>query len=151
MCVLSPCSPRSSPSGRPGSRAEPCRGPWRVPCHRTPPPPFTPFVEVASMPEPNVNRRNFLKTTAAGATALSLTAASANRVLGANERLRIAFLGVGGRCQQHIDTVLQMIKEGKPVQAVAVCDVWDGDAKLGSGKGRGLFPSAKRCGIKEDK
>ena len=104
------------------------------------------------MPEPNnVNRRDFLKTTAAGATALSLTAASAKRVLGANERLRIAFLGVGGRCQQHIDTVLKMIKEGKPVAAVAVCDVWDGDAKLGSGKGRGLYPSAKRCGIPKDK
>src|SRR5262249_51449039 len=32
---------------------------------------------------------------------------------------------------------------------VAVCDVWDGDAELGSGKGRGLYPSAKRCGISE--
>ncbi len=103
------------------------------------------------MPKPNVNRRDFLKTTAAGATALSLTAASASRVFGANERLRVAFLGVGGRCQQHIDTVLQMIEEGKPVAAVAVCDVWDGDQKLGSGKGRGLYPSAKRCNIKEDK
>jgi predicted dehydrogenase len=99
----------------------------------------------------NVNRRSFLKTTAVGATALSLTAASANRVLGANERLRIAFLGVGGRCQQHIDTVLKMIQEGKPVAAVAVCDVWDGDQTLGRGQGRGLYPSAKRCGIKEDK
>src|SRR5262249_44841493 len=33
---------------------------------------------------------------------------------------------------------------------VAVCDVWDGDAALGSGKGRGLYPTAKRCGLKED-
>src|SRR4051812_23639806 len=102
------------------------------------------------MPRSNVRRRDFLKTTAAGATALSLTAASAKRVLGANERVNIAFLGVGGRCQQHIDVILELQKENKGVQPVAVCDVWDGDPKLGSGKGRGLYPSAKRCGIKED-
>ena len=36
------------------------------------------------MSKSNLNRRNFLKTAAAGATALSLTAASANRVYGAN-------------------------------------------------------------------
>src|SRR5262249_30617872 len=79
------------------------------------------------------------------------TAASFNRVYGANERIGIGFLGVGGRCQQHIDVILQMQKEGKKVAPVAVCDVWDGDDKLGSGKGRGLYPSAKRCGIKNDK
>src|SRR5687767_6193748 len=96
------------------------------------------------MAKPGVNRRNFLKTSAVGATALTLTAASANRVYGANERIGIAFLGVGGRCQQHIDEVLKMVKEGKAVRPVAVCDVWDGDAKLGRGQGRGLYPSAKR-------
>src|SRR5690606_31558318 len=102
------------------------------------------------MSENNVDRRHFLKTGAAGASALALTAASYRKVYGANERLGIAFLGVGGRCQQHIDVILQMKKEGKPVTPVAVCDVWDGDDELGRGKGRGLYPSAKRCEIKED-
>jgi predicted dehydrogenase len=113
-----------------------------------------------SLPEPKElsmstkrpDRRDFLKTTAAAGTALAFSAATYQRVYGANEKLRIGFLGVGGRCQQHIDVVLKMIQEGKPVAAVAVCDVWDGDEKLGSGKGRGLYPSAKRCGIeKSDK
>jgi predicted dehydrogenase len=99
------------------------------------------------MPQSKVHRRNFLKTTAAGASALTLTAASAGRVLGANEQVRIAFLGVGGRCQQHIDSILKMVSEKKPVKPVAVCDVWDGNSELGSGKGRGLYPSAKRCGV----
>src|SRR5262245_36434289 len=103
------------------------------------------------MPDPNVNRRDFLKTTAAGATALSLTAASAARVKGANERINIGYLGVGGRCQQHIDVLLEMQKEKKDVAGVAVCDVWNGDSKLGSGKGRGLFPSALRCGLKAER
>ena len=102
------------------------------------------------MSNSNVDRRDFLRVSAAGGTALALSAASARRVYGANERLRIGFLGVGGRCQQHIDVILQMQKEGKAVVPVAVCDVWDGDQKLGSGKGRGLYPSAKRCGIKDD-
>jgi predicted dehydrogenase len=105
------------------------------------------------MAKSNVNRRDFLKTTAAGAagaTALSLTAASYNHVLGANDALRIGFLGVGGRCQQHIDEILKMRDGKKGVMPVAVCDVWDGDPELGNKKGRGLYPSAKRCGLKED-
>jgi predicted dehydrogenase len=43
-----------------------------------------------------------------------------------------------------------MQKENKGVRPVAVCDVWDGDSTLGRGKGRGLYPSAHRCGLKED-
>src|SRR5207253_1606797 len=30
---------------------------------------------------------------------------------------------------------------------VAVCDVWDGDPELGNRQGRGLYPSAQRCGL----
>lgn len=96
-----------------------------------------------------VNRRRFLQTSATGALALS--AASASRVYGANERLGVAFLGVGGRCQQHIDALLEMKKNNGKVDLVAVNDVWDGDDKLGREKGRGLYPSAKRCGIANDK
>jgi predicted dehydrogenase len=100
--------------------------------------------------ESPVDRRDFLKASAAAGAALSLTAASAKRVYGANERLSIGFLGVGGRCQQHIDVILEMQGKKLPVAPVAVCDVWDGDPELGSKKGRGLYPSAKRCGIKDD-
>ncbi len=102
------------------------------------------------MAKKRVNRRNFLKTTAASASTLALTAASYAKVKGANDKVRLGFLGVGGRCQQHLDVILQMQKEGKAVVPVAVCDVWDGQVKPGVIKGRGLYPSAKRCGIKED-
>src|SRR5437763_12853551 len=99
----------------------------------------------------NVNRRNFLKTgalAAAGGAALTLPAASYDQVGGANNRVRIGFLGVGGRCQQHI-TVINALRmaDVNSVQPVAVSDVWDGDAALGSGLGRGLNPSAVRCGL----
>ncbi|HLN29578.1 MAG TPA: Gfo/Idh/MocA family oxidoreductase [Gemmataceae bacterium] len=98
------------------------------------------------MPQSNVNRRDFLKSTAVGATALSLTAASAKRVFGANERIGIAFLGTGGRCQEHIRIITKMQKANKGVAAVAVCDVWDGNKKVG----RGLYPSAEKCGLNHD-
>lgn len=104
------------------------------------------------MSKKNVDRRGFLKGSAAGAAALSLSAAAYSEIRGANDTIRVGFLGVGGRCQQHLDVVVdELQKENKGVKAVAVCDVWDGDPKLGmkNGKpqGRGLYPSAKRCGI----
>jgi predicted dehydrogenase len=98
----------------------------------------------------SANRRDFFKTTAAVGAAVSLTAASYERVQGANEQINIAFLGAGGRSQQHIDPVLKMVGEKKPVRPVGVCDVWDGQVVANLIKGRGLYPSADRCGLKHD-
>ena len=104
------------------------------------------------MSEP-VDRRDFVKTGVAAGAALAFTAASYDRVYGANENLRIGFLGVGGRAQQHIDVILKM-RDGKGgVVPVAASDVWDGDFTKGMNRttgiasGQGLFPAAKRCGI----
>ncbi|HEV3384228.1 MAG TPA: Gfo/Idh/MocA family oxidoreductase [Gemmata sp.] len=102
------------------------------------------------MPSP-LDRRKFLGS----AAALSLSAASYANVSGSNERLRIGFLGCGGRAQAHIDLVNRFATEKKPVAAVAVCDVWDGledeyEVHFG-GKitrrrySQGLFPSARKC------
>lgn len=96
------------------------------------------------------NRRTFLQTTAVASAAMTLPAASYAKVAGANGKINIAFLGVGGRCQQHVDVALKMRDEKKGVEPFAVCDVWDGDQSKGKGKGQGLIPTAQRCGIKED-
>jgi predicted dehydrogenase len=106
-----------------------------------------------------MKRRTFLKTTAAStvaASALALDAKTYAQVQGANNRINIAFLGVGGRCQQHIDVILAMQRaNANSVRPVAVCDVWDGNARLGRRpdggfNGRGLYPSAERCGLRRD-
>jgi predicted dehydrogenase len=106
-----------------------------------------------------MKRRTFLKTTAAStvaATAMTLDAKTYAQARGANERIGIAFLGVGGRCQQHIDVILAMQRaNANSVRPVAVCDVWDGNARLGRRpdggfNGRGLYPSAERCGLRRD-
>jgi predicted dehydrogenase len=95
------------------------------------------------MGQSNVDRRDFLKAAAAGASALSLTAASAARVAGANERIGVAFIGTGGRCQAHLNIINQLKKETGTIEPVAVCDVWDGNKKVG----RGLYPSAEKVGL----
>jgi predicted dehydrogenase len=89
------------------------------------------------------SRRNFLAATGAAA----LTAKSYAAVRGANGQLNVAFVGVGGRCQMHVDVILAMQKEGKGVVPFAVCDVWDGNQEKSKGKGAGLYPTAKRCGL----
>ena len=93
------------------------------------------------------HRRDFFHASAAAGTALTLAANSYAKVKGANDRINVGFIGVGGRCQMHVDTILQMKAEGKGVEPFAVCDVWDGNQTKVKGKGQGLYPTAKRCGL----
>src|SRR3954453_2388580 len=100
-----------------------------------------------------VTRRSFLET--AGAATGGVVAArgfahpAVAKVKGANEKLNFAILGPGGRAQAHIGHLLAMKKEGRPVDIVGVCDVWDGyegEVTKWDGKGketlrRGLYPS----------
>jgi len=63
-----------------------------------------------------ITRRTF----SAGAAALALTAASARRVHGANERVRLGFIGVGNRGSQLLDAFLKL----NDIQVTAFCDVY---------------------------
>ncbi len=68
-----------------------------------------------------ISRRAFVSASAASIVA---TAASANRVLGANNRLRIGIIGCGGLAQgAHIPSLMKM-KEADNVEIAAVCDVY---------------------------
>jgi len=65
------------------------------------------------------SRRGFLKSSAAlGA------AASYRRVLGANDRLRLGFVGVGNRGTGIANTVTKLIEAGANVEIAAVCDIY---------------------------
>jgi len=78
------------------------------------------------MPEP-VNRRHFIKTTgtlAAAAGVSSLASASAN-AKGSNERIRIGFIGPGGRgFGAHVKTLAKMKNNGANIELVAVAEVY---------------------------
>lgn len=107
-----------------------------------------------------VTRRGFLETSGAAAGAIATAAAFPHPAVagakGANEKLNFAILGAGGRMQAHIGVLLDMKKENQTVDILGVCDVWDGGPTMPgrkNGRGepseqeRGLFPSAKRCGL----
>jgi predicted dehydrogenase len=64
------------------------------------------------------NRRTFTK---AAAAATALTAAGYSRVLGANDRVQIGFIGVGNRGDQLLDAFLTH----KDQDTVALCDVYE--------------------------
>src|SRR5512136_1804282 len=61
--------------------------------------------EMATMAK--VTRRRFLKSSAAGAGVLICGTGATSRVFGANERLRIAVVGINGRGGSHISGYLQ--------------------------------------------
>ena len=65
---------------------------------------------------PRITRRDFTKTAAAATT----TALSASRVWGANERVRVGFIGLGNRGDQ----VLSAFLTHKDCDVVAVCDIY---------------------------
>src|SRR5437016_6019421 len=62
-----------------------------------------------------INRRAFTAT----ASALALTAASAGRVFGANEKVRLGFIGMANRGTQVLDAFLKL----DDIQVTAICDV----------------------------
>jgi predicted dehydrogenase len=64
-----------------------------------------------------LSRRDFARR---AALACSATALSSKRVLGANERIRLGFIGLGNRGDQVLDAFLQH----KDAEVVAVCDLY---------------------------
>ena len=79
----------------------------------------------------SMSRRDFIK--AAGATAAGVVAGSllgssqvmaAPRVIGANDRISIGIIGIGGMGGGHLN-VLKNMQDDQNIKIVAVCDVWD--------------------------
>ena len=81
-------------------------------------------------------RRDFIRkvgvgVAAAAAAAKNVDAAAKHitfaqgRVIGANDRINVGFVGCGGRMNAHIRRIMERNKERADVQAVAVNDIWD--------------------------
>lgn len=77
----------------------------------------------------NDSRRQFLKTSATAAAAASLvglSARSARAAAGSNERLRIGFIGPGGRgFGAHVKSLCELHKEGRKIDLVGVAEVYE--------------------------
>ena len=71
-----------------------------------------------------LDRRSFLKT--AGIAGLALSRLSAqNRVLGANDRIQLGVIGVGGRGSGDAASFQKFGEKNNACQIVAVCDVYE--------------------------
>lgn len=68
-------------------------------------------------------RRRFMKTSGAAVAAAAASARSYGRVLGANDRINIGFLGCGARSAGH-RRMVEMSFQEKNLGVVAVCDLW---------------------------
>ena len=89
--------------------------------------------------QPETSRREFIRQVGAGAIAAAGSAAAEGRplaarqapavakgrVIGANDRINVGFVGCGGRMNAHIRRVMERNKDRGDVQAVAVNDIWD--------------------------
>src|SRR5215467_8256733 len=87
-----------------------------------------------------MDRRDFLR----GASAAGMTALSASRVLGANDRINIGLIGCGGRGRY----VARLMRDGSPnVAYTAVADVYNKNADIArewAGSDARSFPDFRR-------
>ena len=93
------------------------------------------------MTKQNTTRRDFIRQVSGGAVAAAgvvagggieaarqapqVTTSAKGRILGANDRINVGFVGCGGRMNTHIRRIMERSKERGDVQAVAVNDIWD--------------------------
>jgi predicted dehydrogenase len=84
-----------------------------------------------------VSRRRFLQSASFLAASASLSARSWGRVLGANDRLRVASIGTGGKGWSDLNDTAATPK----VQIVALCDIDESKAHLGQAAEK--WPDAK--------
>ncbi|MBN1347131.1 MAG: Gfo/Idh/MocA family oxidoreductase [Phycisphaerae bacterium] len=75
-----------------------------------------------------LNRRSFLKSSAkmagvAGAAVVGASGGPAHGVTGANEKIRLATIGVHGQGFYHVKRLMELKKKGKNVDVVALCDI----------------------------
>jgi len=82
------------------------------------------------MTDSELSRRRFIGKAAAGTVGVAvssgvsaMSAVSYNRILGANDRINIGFLGCGDRSSSH-QTMVRAAEQSKHLGVVAVCDIW---------------------------
>ena len=80
------------------------------------------------MDRTRVTRRTFVKNSAAAAAVMAAAPAvlaASNPAPGPNDRIRIGFIGLGGRCQAHFDSAFRLHNEGAPIEIASLCDVFN--------------------------
>jgi predicted dehydrogenase len=79
----------------------------------------------------HISRRVFLQTTGAIAAGATFAARSYAKVVGANDRIRIGFIGAGGMASGHMQAIHEL-REKNNLEPVIVADCWKTRAEQGA-------------------
>jgi predicted dehydrogenase len=94
-----------------------------------------------------INRREFLEksaaTVAAGAV-LPRTALSYSRVLGANDRISLAHVGIGNRGRD-LDLIASKLRSSHNVEMTTVCDLWSVNREKATATNAGYYGRPPRA------
>ena len=101
-----------------------------------------------------IDRRLFLNRTAKmvtgaaalsspAAAALSGTAASYARIVGSNDRIALAHIGIGNRGTE-LDWIASRLKDSHHVEMTAVCDLWSVNRERAAAKNQEYYGRAPR-------
>jgi predicted dehydrogenase len=97
------------------------------------------------MAKNDLTRRKFIGRSAAGlagafvsSDAFSMSASSYKRIIGANDRINIGFLGCGDRSSGH-QHMVKMSEKDKNLGVVAVCDLWKNNREKSAANLKKLF------------
>src|SRR5204862_7159827 len=94
-----------------------------------------------------LNRREFLQkgaAVAAGGAAMSSSALSYSRIVGANDRISLGHIGVGNRGTE-LDGIVAFLKDKKNAEVSAVCDVWTHDLERAVANNQKYYGKAARA------
>lgn len=99
-----------------------------------------------SLNNAGINRQNFMRVAGAATIGMagSLTAAEHKRTKGANERISMGLIGVGGRgLRTHMKT-LHKLAESHNVEVTAICDTWRVARETAAGQAKEWFGKEPR-------
>ena len=93
------------------------------------------------------NRRAFLKNSSAaimGGAVLRSTALSYDKILGANDRISLAHVGIGNRGKE-LQLIASKLKSSHHVEMTAVCDLWSVNREKAVSVGAGYYGRSPRA------
>src|SRR5262245_58938964 len=88
-----------------------------------------------------IDRRAFL---AAGTTTLASNALSYSRILGANDRISLGHIGIGGR-GRGLAYIVSRLKDQKNAEMTAVCDLWKTNRERAAAGAERVYGKAPRA------
>jgi predicted dehydrogenase len=94
-----------------------------------------------------INRREFLgksAATIAGAAILPRSASSYMRIVGANDRISLAHVGIGNRGRE-LDLIASKLKTSHNVEMTTVCDLWKVNRERAVATNTGYYGRAPRA------